>query len=414
MGQLLGLSGAAAPTGSYVWLTARRRRDWALRPDLGEIVRKFLVRSAVTMFAVGASVTLAPNYAEAATSALYSDPVYWPLHVQSYIDCTMTNPGCSDHHTFYGVDVIPTGQRSGAPLSQAGVYSMGAGIAHIGNADGTPCGTGTATTFGTWIWVDHGGGVVSRYGHLSKIDITEGQHVNAGQLLGIVGNTGDSSKLYCDENYLDFQVLHDGYHGPSVPFSTKGTGSPDGDLLGCSTGSLQLWPLNLSVGITAIEAMPEKTNVPASSNDCLPRYAAASLPSAPSLSLTARPQGFDQGDLGRPGRRQRRPCRGRPLPPVHQGLRQPVERDVDRPVEVQHQQEHHGAQAQAAVPRAGVVPHRAGLAVANTGVPIHSDQVTTPPPMTAPPLPRRRAVGVSDTGLPMGTEASSQSAFVGP
>jgi murein DD-endopeptidase MepM/ murein hydrolase activator NlpD len=241
------------------------------------------------MFAVGASVTLAPNYAEAATSALYSDPVYWPLHVQSYVDCTMTNPGCSNHHDFYGVDVIPTGQRSGAPLSQAGVYSMGAGIAHIGDAKGAACGTGTATDFGTWVWVDHGGGVVSRYGHLSKIDIAEGQHVAAGALLGVVGNTGDSSTLYCDENYLDFQVLRNGYHGPSVPFSTKGTGSPDGDLLGCSTESLQLWPLNLSVGITTIEAMPEKTDVPASSNDCLPRYTAASLPGAPGLHLTAMP-----------------------------------------------------------------------------------------------------------------------------
>jgi hypothetical protein len=251
---------------------------------------KNLARGSVVLITLGFTAPALPTAsADAATSALYSDPVYWPLHVESYVDCTMTNPGCSQHHTYYGVDVIPTGQRNGNPASQAGVYSMGAGIAHIGNANGTPCGTGTATDWGTWIWVDHGGGVVSRYGHLGKIDITEGQHVNAGQLLGIVGNTGDSSKLYCDENYLDFQVTHNGYHGPSVPFSTKGLGTPDGDLLGCTTGlSLQLWPLDLSVGgITTIEEMPEKTDVPASSNSCVPHYSAASLPQSPSLSLKA-------------------------------------------------------------------------------------------------------------------------------
>jgi hypothetical protein len=164
---------------------------------------------------------------------------------------------------------------------------MGAGIAHIGEAHGTPCGTGTSTTWGTWIWVDHGGGVVSRYGHLSKIDITEGQHVGAGQLLGIIGNTGDASKLYCDENYLDFQVLHNGYHGPSVPFSTKGLGAPDGDLLGCSTAALQLWPLDLSVGIPTIELMPERTVVPASSSSCIPQFSAASLPQSPKLNVKA-------------------------------------------------------------------------------------------------------------------------------
>jgi peptidase M23-like protein len=250
---------------------------------------KNLARGSIVLITLGLSGALLTPPADATTSAIYSDPVYWPLHVQSYIDCTTSNPGCSDHHTFYGVDVIPTGQRNGAPASQAGVYSMGAGIAHIGNAHGTACGTGTATTFGTWIWVDHGGGIISRYAHLSKIDITEGQHVQAGQLLGIIGNTGDSSTLYCDENYLDFQVLEHGEPGPSIPFSTKGIGSPDGNLLGCATSiSLQLWPLDLSIsGVTTIEAMPEKTDVPGSSDSCVPRFSAAALPQWPKLTLKA-------------------------------------------------------------------------------------------------------------------------------
>src|ERR1700759_1035827 len=111
---------------------------------------KNLVRGSVVLLTLGLTAPVLPTAsADAATSALYSDPVYWPLDVESYIDCTMTNPGCSQHHTYYGVDAIPPGQRNGPPASQAGVYAMGAGIGHIGEANGTPCGTGTATTWGT-------------------------------------------------------------------------------------------------------------------------------------------------------------------------------------------------------------------------------------------------------------------------
>ena len=38
-------------------------------------------------------------------------------------------------------------------------------------------GTGTSTDFGTWVWVDHGGGVVSKYGHLASIAVKDGQQV---------------------------------------------------------------------------------------------------------------------------------------------------------------------------------------------------------------------------------------------
>ena len=42
------------------------------------------------------------------------------------------------------------------------------------------------------MWVDHGGGVVTRYCHLSSIaaDIRVGTHVEAGRRLGGVGESG--------------------------------------------------------------------------------------------------------------------------------------------------------------------------------------------------------------------------------
>jgi len=46
---------------------------------------------------------------------------------------------------------------------------------------------------GNMVVVDHGWGVLTGYAHLSSIDVTVGQRVSSGDLLGKVGNTGQST-----------------------------------------------------------------------------------------------------------------------------------------------------------------------------------------------------------------------------
>lgn len=46
---------------------------------------------------------------------------------------------------------------------------------------------------GNFVVVDHGGGVKSKYFHLNEINVKEGQQLAAGQQLGTVGSTGDST-----------------------------------------------------------------------------------------------------------------------------------------------------------------------------------------------------------------------------
>ncbi len=44
---------------------------------------------------------------------------------------------------------------------------------------------------GRQVWVDHGGGVVSRYAHLSSVaDLAVGDLVRAGEVIGAVGSSG--------------------------------------------------------------------------------------------------------------------------------------------------------------------------------------------------------------------------------
>ena len=52
---------------------------------------------------------------------------------------------------------------------------------------------GTQSGYGNVVIIDHGNGLTTRYGHLSKIEATEGQEIRRGETLGRVGSTGRST-----------------------------------------------------------------------------------------------------------------------------------------------------------------------------------------------------------------------------
>ena len=64
---------------------------------------------------------------------------------------------------------------------------------------------GWDNSFGYWVEIDHGGGVRSRYAHLSEIWVTTGAWVSAGSFVGTVGNTGNSSGAH-----LHFEIVMQG------------------------------------------------------------------------------------------------------------------------------------------------------------------------------------------------------------
>ena len=85
------------------------------------------------------------------------------------------------------------------------------GISAFVGADILAAATGTVVTagwvsgYGNYTVIDHGGGMMTAYGHQSQILVSVGQTVQQGELIGKVGSTGNSTGPH-----LHFEVYING------------------------------------------------------------------------------------------------------------------------------------------------------------------------------------------------------------
>jgi len=97
-----------------------------------------------------------------------------------------------------GTITSPFGPRRN-PFTGAAEFHQGLDIgANMGTtvtaaASGTIISAGWYGGYGNYILIDHGGGMSTGYGHLSRIFVSSGQQVQRGQALGAVGSTGAST-----------------------------------------------------------------------------------------------------------------------------------------------------------------------------------------------------------------------------
>ncbi|MDM0716984.1 phage tail spike protein [Clostridium perfringens] len=106
----------------------------------------------------------------------------------------------------YGNWILPV---SGSVTALFGHYPSGAKHTgtDIGCPEGTPvraCRDGVVIkrreltySYGKYLFVDHGGGLVTIYGHNSKLLVNEGDHVKQGQVIAKSGSTGNSTGNHC-------------------------------------------------------------------------------------------------------------------------------------------------------------------------------------------------------------------------
>jgi murein DD-endopeptidase MepM/ murein hydrolase activator NlpD len=80
--------------------------------------------------------------------------------------------------------------------------------------------------FGNYIEVDHGRGYVTRYAHLGKIEVRQGQRVGKGQVLALIGLSGGAVAPH-----LHYEVMKDGHHIDPMRVLVEGMGSDDFHLM---------------------------------------------------------------------------------------------------------------------------------------------------------------------------------------
>jgi murein DD-endopeptidase MepM/ murein hydrolase activator NlpD len=111
------------------------------------------------------------------TVLLSHTPSVWP--VRGYFSSGFGNrvdpfTGAKDFHP--GIDIsAPRGTKVVAP------------------ADGVVLAVGERGAYGLAIIIDHGYGVITRYGHLDGYNVRPGQRVRRGDVIGFVGSTGRSN-----------------------------------------------------------------------------------------------------------------------------------------------------------------------------------------------------------------------------
>lgn len=80
-------------------------------------------------------------------------------------------------------------------------------------ADGIVSRAGWASGYGNLVQISHGGGIETRYGHMSKLIVAANSYVHRGQLIGLMGSTGRSTG-----SHLHYEVRVDGQAINPMPF----------------------------------------------------------------------------------------------------------------------------------------------------------------------------------------------------
>ncbi|HYA01281.1 MAG TPA: M23 family metallopeptidase [Candidatus Binatia bacterium] len=132
----------------------------------------------------------------AEVGALSSQPFVKPVNgatISQPFGCTSfaaepVDPSCPGGHFHSGIDLAVA---AGTP-----VHATLAGSCQV---------IDDRTGYGLHVVIDHGSGLTSLYAHLEAVSVHNGEPVSAGQRIGLVGSTGNSTGPH-----LHFEIRIDG------------------------------------------------------------------------------------------------------------------------------------------------------------------------------------------------------------
>lgn len=123
----------------------------------------------------------------------------WPVPGRSYIS------------SGYGYRARPIGSGSEFHTGYDIPASYGANI--VAAEAGTVIYASYMNGYGYTVMIDHGGGLVTLYGHNSKLTVSKGDTVSRGQTIAKAGSTGNSTGNHCH-----FEVRKNGSHTSPQPY----------------------------------------------------------------------------------------------------------------------------------------------------------------------------------------------------
>lgn len=114
-----------------------------------------------------------------------SSPESWPLSEPGFVTRALLEGASEDHP---GLDIaVPEGTW---------VRAAGAGIV---------LDVGDDPVYGSFVTLDHGGGLVTLYGHAARTFVSRGQQIRRNEVIALSGNSGRSTAPH-----LHFEVRRDG------------------------------------------------------------------------------------------------------------------------------------------------------------------------------------------------------------
>ena len=116
-----------------------------------------------------------------AAQAHGSGQFMWPVNGE------ITSPFGWRVHPIWGTQIFHAGLDIGADYGEP---------VHAADS-GTVVYAGWMGGYGNAVMVDHGGGLVTLYGHNSSITVSEGQQVGKGETIALAGSTGNSTGPHC-------------------------------------------------------------------------------------------------------------------------------------------------------------------------------------------------------------------------
>ncbi len=114
-------------------------------------------------------------------------PVYWPLDEPGIVTRGPMGTG-AETEAHSGLDIAV---RAGTPIRAAG--------------GGVVTEAGVDPNYGSYVLINHPDGYQSMYGHASRVLVTRGDTVQAGQVIGLSGSTGRSTAPH-----LHFEIRRNG------------------------------------------------------------------------------------------------------------------------------------------------------------------------------------------------------------